>query len=285
MAATISIDTPAGVLAAAREHRAAATEPRWSSSGSPWTGRRCTPPSSSTVPRSWTGPRGSWPIAAGGGAAGRGVLRRRVRASRSGCPPTPGSRYLGDAVEVRYRLPRLWDRVVAGRVPVWQARRIAQSTLSLPVDGRGVRRRPRRAGRRQAVLVAQLDRTVEEARVRYDPTRPSTAAVTAAEAPALRHRHPPGLGFDGTVHVEADLDLADALDLDDASARARGGSPTSGPPSPWTCAGRMAAGCSPAASAPSTSRQVPDGRPGGAAVRAPDPRRTRSRPWRTPGPC
>ena len=36
-----------------------------------------------------------------------------------------GRAYLGEAVEARYRLPRLWDQVVAGRVPVWKARRIA----------------------------------------------------------------------------------------------------------------------------------------------------------------
>src|SRR6478735_7061373 len=37
-----------------------------------------------------------------------------------------GRRYLGDAVETRYRLPRLWKRVMAGEVPVWKARKIAQ---------------------------------------------------------------------------------------------------------------------------------------------------------------
>ncbi len=38
-----------------------------------------------------------------------------------------GKRYLGDAVETRYRLPRLWKRVMAGEVPVWKARQIATS--------------------------------------------------------------------------------------------------------------------------------------------------------------
>src|SRR4051794_28722343 len=52
-----------------------------------------------------------------------------------GMSTAAGQCYLGDAVETRYRLPRLWGRVVAGQVPVWKARRIAQATLSLPPEG------------------------------------------------------------------------------------------------------------------------------------------------------
>src|SRR5215218_2210550 len=35
--------------------------------------------------------------------------------------------YVGDAVELAYRLPRLWARVLAGQVPVWKARRVEVS--------------------------------------------------------------------------------------------------------------------------------------------------------------
>src|ERR1700748_129317 len=48
-----------------------------------------------------------------------------------------GRAYLGDAIEVRYRLPRLWAVVTAGRVPVWKARRIAQATKPLSPDAAG----------------------------------------------------------------------------------------------------------------------------------------------------
>ena len=51
-----------------------------------------------------------------------------------------GRRYLGDAVELAYRLPRTWARVLAGEVGVWKARRIAQVTASLPAAGCGGRR-------------------------------------------------------------------------------------------------------------------------------------------------
>ena len=39
--------------------------------------------------------------------------------------------YLGDTIEIRHRLPRLWARVMAGQVPVYRARRVAQYTTTL----------------------------------------------------------------------------------------------------------------------------------------------------------
>src|SRR5919206_472256 len=33
--------------------------------------------------------------------------------------------YVGQAVELRDRLPRCWEQVMAGRLPAWKARRIA----------------------------------------------------------------------------------------------------------------------------------------------------------------
>ena len=53
-----------------------------------------------------------------------------------------GRRYLGDAVELAHRLPRIWARVLSGEVAVWKARRIAQATMSLPMEGRRPWTRP-----------------------------------------------------------------------------------------------------------------------------------------------
>ncbi len=39
--------------------------------------------------------------------------------------------YVGQVVELRDRLPRLWGQVMAGRLPVWKARRIAEQTIPL----------------------------------------------------------------------------------------------------------------------------------------------------------
>src|SRR6478752_7548208 len=83
-----------------------------------------------------------------------------------GMSTNSGKRYLGDAVETRYRLPRLWARVVAGGVPVWKARKIAQATLSLPADGAGfVDQHVSPVAHR--CTIAQLERTVEEARTLF----------------------------------------------------------------------------------------------------------------------
>jgi Domain of unknown function (DUF222) len=41
---------------------------------------------------------------------------------------------LADAVDLRHRLPGLWQLILAGRVRVWQARKVAQATRQLSVD-------------------------------------------------------------------------------------------------------------------------------------------------------
>ena len=48
-----------------------------------------------------------------------------------------GRQLLGDAVETRHRLPRVWAAVLAGRVPVWKARRACQIVC---VRGRSIRK-------------------------------------------------------------------------------------------------------------------------------------------------
>ena len=35
---------------------------------------------------------------------------------------------IADALDLRYRLPRLWGRVLTGGVRAWQARKIAEQT-------------------------------------------------------------------------------------------------------------------------------------------------------------
>ena len=39
--------------------------------------------------------------------------------------------YVAQTVELRDRLPRLWGQVMAGRLPVWKARRVAEQTIPL----------------------------------------------------------------------------------------------------------------------------------------------------------
>ena len=125
-----------------------------------------------------------------------------------------GRSLLDEAIELATRLRRTWARVQAGDLPAWRARRVARSTLHLSREGavyvdRHVAPFAHRIG------PAQLDRLIEEALVRFEPDVADQRRLAAADA---RHVtiHTEQVGYDGTVHVQGDLDLADALDLDAA---------------------------------------------------------------------
>jgi Domain of unknown function (DUF222) len=79
-----------------------------------------------------------------------------------------GQSYLGDALELRYRLPKLWARVAAGRVAVWKARRIARSTRFLPEPG-AAHVDTHLAPVAHRCSYAQIERTITDAICRYDP--------------------------------------------------------------------------------------------------------------------
>ena len=125
-----------------------------------------------------------------------------------------GKAYIGRTLELRYRLPRLWARVVAGELPVWRAGRIADHTISLPAAG-AAHVDHHLAPVAHSCSWAQLDRVVDAALVRFDP-----AAAEAKRREAAEKRHVDvqvgQVSFDGTVHIDAEVDLADALDLEDA---------------------------------------------------------------------
>ncbi|GAA4757890.1 HNH endonuclease signature motif containing protein [Nocardioides endophyticus] len=125
-----------------------------------------------------------------------------------------GRTYLGDALELRYRLPKLWAVVTTGRVPVWRARKIAHATKTLCPEAAAYVDR-HLAHQAHRCSYAQIDRAVTDALRLYDPAEADKRRREAADA---RHFDidTNQVSFDGTVHVDADLDLADALDLDDA---------------------------------------------------------------------
>ena len=127
-----------------------------------------------------------------------------------------GRRYLTKAVEGSYRLRGCWARLEAGALPAWKLGFIADQTLGLS-PAAAVYVDQHVAGVAHKIGPAQLARVIEEAKARFDPEQTEKERLTAAE-----HRH-----FDliidqvstaGTVHLDADLDLADALDLEAAVA-------------------------------------------------------------------
>jgi hypothetical protein len=143
-----------------------------------------------------------------------------------GMSSTGAKKLIGHALELRHRLPRLWAQVQSGVVPAWQARSVAEVTIhtvpALTVEAAGFvdAQVAAVAGR---VAPAQLDRLVAEAIKRYD-----LAAADPASDPEDGHLHvdprhvtinEEDVHFAGTMRVEAELDIADALDLGHAVAQ------------------------------------------------------------------
>ncbi len=123
-----------------------------------------------------------------------------------------GRRFVGKALETKYRLPRLWRRVLDGEVEVWRAFKVAESTLSLPLDGAAFVDGAL-AQFAHSLTWSQLDRTVEKARAMYDPEEVQRRRDADPRRFDVRTSD---TGIDGFTWVEGLLDAADALDLDAA---------------------------------------------------------------------
>ena len=142
-----------------------------------------------------------------------------------GISTTSAKKLVGHALELRHRLPRLWAQVQAGRVPAWRARAVAEATIhttpALTREAAGFvdAQVAAVAGR---VGPAQLDRLVAEAIKRYDLADVDPAADPEDGYLHVDPRHATihydDVHFAGTMRLEAELDIADALDLDRALA-------------------------------------------------------------------
>ena len=113
-------------------------------------------------------------------------------ALKLGISPSAGAQLIGDALDLRHRLPLLWKRVQRLQVPTWQARRVAQQTHTLPLAGaRWVDHRLaiRTDGSLGPVIT---DRLVALAIAKYDPEahEQREANATAASDVTLSHPHP-----------------------------------------------------------------------------------------------
>ena len=114
-------------------------------------------------------------------------------AAAIGLPTEAGKAYLGEAVELRYRLPRVWSRVVNGRPA-----RLA-GPPDRPRDHRSCPRRPPRSwtarSRTSRTRSAPPSSTGWSRRRSAGscPRRPNAAAAQAADGRSLHHRHQPGL--------------------------------------------------------------------------------------------
>ena len=129
-----------------------------------------------------------------------------------------GRQQVADALELAYRLPKLWARVLAGEVPVWRARLIARETTDLSVKAalfadRLIAATPRRIGQ---VKAAQL---VQEARLYFDPDRALADEEEALTKRGVWLRHG---GAPATTDITMTLDTPDALLFDQTLTRIAG---------------------------------------------------------------
>ncbi|TGN62705.1 HNH endonuclease [Nocardioides eburneiflavus] len=142
-----------------------------------------------------------------------------------GITTTAAKKLVGHALELRHRLPRLWAQVHAGAVPAWRARAIADTTIHstppLTVEAAGFvdAQVAAVAGR---IGTAQLDRLVAETIKRYDLATADPTQDPEDGYLAVDPRHvtvdTDDVHYAGTLRIEAEVDLADALDLDRALA-------------------------------------------------------------------
>jgi hypothetical protein len=142
-----------------------------------------------------------------------------------GISTTAAKKLIGHALELRHRLPRLWEQVHAGQVPAWRARAVADTTIhsspALTAEAAGFID-SQVAAVAGWIGTAQLDRLVAETIKRYDLAVADPAADPEDGWQHVDPRHvtvnSDDVHYAGTLRIEADLDIADALDLDRAVA-------------------------------------------------------------------
>jgi hypothetical protein len=123
-----------------------------------------------------------------------------------------GLALVAEAVELCYRLPRLWALVQSGRLQAWRARRVAKATPGLSPGGGRVRG-PAPGRHRPVEPVAGVEPGAARGPAGGDPDQ-----AAAVEKNALEHR---GVWLDHrectvTTLVTTRMDTLDALDLDQA---------------------------------------------------------------------
>ncbi len=125
-----------------------------------------------------------------------------------------GKSVIGEALELRHRLPRLWQRIHNGELPAWRGRRVAERTLALSVAAAAYVDR-HVAPVAHKVGSPTVDRLVDEATARFMPARAEELAQAAADRRGVRV-YDNQSAFDGTLHIDADLSVPDALDFEAA---------------------------------------------------------------------
>jgi hypothetical protein len=123
-----------------------------------------------------------------------------------------GCRYLAHAVEGYYRLTRCWARLDAGELEAWRLGFIAERTMCLsPEAAAFVDQHVAHVAHK--IGPVQLGRLIDEAKARFDPEQTEADRQAAADNRRVDIRLADAT-VAGTVYLEGEVDLADALDLE-----------------------------------------------------------------------
>jgi hypothetical protein len=119
--------------------------------------------------------------------------------------------YVGQALELRDRLPRCWDRVLTGDLPAWKARQVADQTIPLSGDAADWVD-THLAGHAHRLSLTRILRAVDAAVLRFYPEEAARRSQAAAEKRGvwLEER------LDGTTTLTAVTDTPDAVAFDTA---------------------------------------------------------------------
>ena len=124
---------------------------------------------------------------------------------------------LSDAVEARYRLPKIWQRLVDGQVQVWRVRRVTDLTRSLTAEAAAF------VDAHLAHVIhtssfTTVKRLVAEAAARFDPEATEMEEVDTAATlhVTLDLTTAWSIGTANGVHLTGLLDRADAEELEHA---------------------------------------------------------------------
>ncbi len=135
-------------------------------------------------------------------------------AAAMGMTTDGGKHLLGEALELRYRLPRVWERVRTGRLVGWRGRRIASRTMVLS-PGAAAFVDSHVAPVAHKIRPYENDRLVDEA---FAQLMPQAVIQDMRDSWETRRvtLHGDQVMLMGTMAVSMELDLADAMDFDAA---------------------------------------------------------------------
>ncbi len=100
-----------------------------------------------------------------------------------------GRAMIAHAIELKYRLPTTWARIVCGDLQVWKARHIAERTMALTFEAAAFVD-AQVAPFAHKIGYAALDRLIEEAIARFMPDLAAREGRERGRATPFRHRHP-----------------------------------------------------------------------------------------------